>query len=65
MKVTPLTHFHWADYHQREGGASSKSVKYFTTMTCLASFLDAIASRTKSLKKKQKAGLSTVHQGKS
>ena len=49
----------------RERGASSKSVKYFTTMTCLASFLDAIASRTKSLKKKQKAGLSTVHQGKS
>ena len=41
MKVTLLTHFHWADYHERE--ASSKSVKYFTTMTCLACFLDAIS----------------------
>ena len=49
----------------RERGASSKSVKYFTTMTCLACFLDAISSRTKSLKKQQKAELSTVHPGKS
>ena len=49
----------------RERGASSKSVKYFTTMTCLACFLDAISSRTKSLKKQQKDELSTVHPGKS
>ena len=62
MKVTPLTHFHWADYHQRERGASSKSVKYFTTMTCLAGFLNAIAAWTKSLSEKAaKTPASTVH----
>ena len=46
--------------------ASSKSVKYFTTMTCLACFLDAIVSWTKSLfEKGAKSRAAHCVQGKS
>ena len=46
--------------------ASSKSVKYFTTMTCLACFLDAIVSWTKSMfEKGAKSRAAHCVQGKS
>ena len=42
--------------------SSFKHVKYFTTMTCLAGFLNAIAAWTKSLSEKAaKTPASTVH----